>query len=373
MNDHERESGDPDVGHPNVDDTPLTPTTQPRSPRLARRGRIVLGVVAAVVLVAGIGVVWVLRQIDPPGGPGDRVTVEIPQGTSAAAIADILSERGVITSSRVFRLYARLTGAGEFQAGIYRRGELRKRMDMPDAIDALEQGPEIEYQKITIPEGFTLRQIADRVGTIGRDAQRFLDLANSGTVRSKFQPEGSNNLEGLLFPDTYYIADDETEEDILARMVLLFEQVADEVGLPAQAGAVGLSPYQAIVVASLVEEETKIAKERTLVSAVIHNRIEAGMLLQIDATVLYALGEHKTRVLFKDLEIDSPYNTYKNPGLPPTPIAAPGAEALRAAVEPDDVPYLYYVKIDNEGHHAFATTGAEHERNIAEAERNGAR
>ncbi|HLG01567.1 MAG TPA: endolytic transglycosylase MltG [Acidimicrobiia bacterium] len=368
MSDHDTARDDDAVIEPSPESVP-----RPNSFRLTRRWKIVLGVATALMLFAGLGVMWLLRHIDPPGPPGSAVTVEIPQGTSAAAIADILNDRGVITSARVFRLYARLTGAGEFQAGIYRRGELRKRMGMSDAIDALEQGPEIEYRKITIPEGFTLRQIADRVGTIGRDPQRFLDLANSGAVRSKFQPDGSNNLEGLLFPDTYYIADDETEEDILARMVVLFEQVADEVGLPAQAGAVGLSPYQAIVVASLVEEETKIAEERTLVSAVIHNRIQAGMLLQIDATVLYALGEHKTRVLFRDLEIDSPYNTYRNPGLPPTPIAAPGAEALRAAVEPGDVPYLYYVKVDTEGHHAFATTGAEHERNIAEAERNGAR
>lgn len=358
-------------------ETGPTPTprgqSEPRRRALSRAWKIAIGLLIGVAMILGIAGLWLVRQIDPPGSPGDRVTVEIPPGTSAARIAAILDERGVVTSARVFRLYSRITGAGEFQAGIYRRGELRKKMGMGDAISALERGPEIEYQRITIPEGFTLEQIAERVGETGRSPDRFLEVASSGAVRSKYQPEGSTNLEGLLFPDTYYVAEDENEEAILRRMVNLFEQVADEAGVTQKAQAVGLTPYEAIVVASLVEEETKIADERRVVSAVIHNRIENGMLLQIDATVIYALGEHTTRVLFEDLEIDSPYNTYKFPGLPPTPIAAPGAEALRAAVEPTDDTYLYYVKISEDGRHAFAETGAEHERNIAKARENGVR
>ena len=207
----------------------------------------------------------------------------------------------------------------------------------------------------------------------GRSSERFLELATSGAVRSKYQPEAVTTLEGLLFPDTYLVAEDEDEERILRRMVALFEQVADGAGIADGARALGLTPYELVVVASLVEEETKIADERALVSAVIRNRLERGMLLQIDATVLYALGEHKNRVLFRDLEVDSPYNTYRYAGLPPTPIAAPGAESLAAAAAPADSPFLFYVKIDADGRHKFAETAAEHGRNVAEARAKGVR
>lgn len=347
-------------------------------PRRARRWwrswKLWAGLLLVVVLVVGAGVVWLLRQIDPPGGPGEEVVVEIPQGTSAARIAELLEGEGVITSARIFRLYTRVTGAGEFKAGAYERGELRERMAMGDVVDTLVAGPVVEHTTLTIPEGFTLEQIAARVDELpGMEGERFRELATSGAVPSSFRPDGVETLEGLLFPDTYRVAEGETEEDLLRRMVGQFEAVAEEVGLRAGAAEVGVGPYEAIVLASLIEEETKIPSERPLVSAVIHNRLERGMLLQIDATVLYALGEHKDRVLYRDLEVDSPYNTYRYEGLPPTPIAAPGAESLAAAVDPAAEPYLYYVVIGEDGRHAFAETVAEHERNKAEAERRGVR
>lgn len=342
--------------------------------RLSRRAKYLIGGAVVVLLAFGVATAWLVRQIDPPGGPGDPLTIEIAEGTSKSRIAELLDERGVITSARIFRLYMRVVGAGEFQAGLYRRGELRENMAMGDVVEVLESGPEISYASLTIPEGFTLAQVADRVGRLpGRTAERFLEVANSGTVRSSLQPEGVDTLEGLLFPDTYLVAEDETEEEILARMVGLFDQVATEVGVVEGAVSVGLSPYEAVIVASLVEEETRVPDERPLVSAVIHNRLEANMLLQVDATVLYALGEHKEQVLFSDLEVDSPYNTYRYPGLPPTPIASPGEDSLRAAIEPADEDYLYYVKIDEDGSHAFAETQDGHERNIAEARRKGVR
>lgn len=341
---------------------------------LTTRWKVVIGASVAVLAFTGMAAFWLLRQMDPPGGPGDPVPIEIAEGTSASRIGAILDDEGVITSARIFRLYTRVTGAGEFQAGIYAKGEFRKRMAMGDVVDALEAGPQIEYAKLTVPEGFTLDQIAARVGKLpGRSSDRFLSLASSGTIRSKYQPEGVTSLEGLLFPDTYFVAEDEDEADILTRMITLFDQVADDARFAERARAAGRTPYEAIVIASLVEEETRVADERDLVSAVIRNRLAKGMLLQIDATVLYALGEHKDRVLFSDLEVDSPYNTYKNAGLPPTPIASPGEESLLAALEPADVAYLYYVKIDQDGRHAFAETPGEHQANIAEAERKGVR
>lgn len=340
--------------------------------RLTRRGKIVVGVAAFALLLAGGAGVWLVRQIDPPGSPGDAVTIEIAEGSAQSAIADLLDDRDVITSSRVFRFYLRVTGAGEFQAGIYSSGELRTNMAMGDVVDALESGPEIAYERLTVPEGLTVEEIAARVDALeGRSGERFLELATSGAVRSSLQPEGVDTLEGLLFPDTYLVAEDETEEEILRRMVTLFEQVTDSVGLVERADAVGLTPYEAVILASLVEAEAKVPEDRELIASVIHNRLDDGMLLQIDATVIYALGEHTERVLFRDLEVESPYNTYQNPGLPPTPIAASGEASLEAAVAPADTEFRFYVKTDEAGKHAFARTADEHQRNVADARERG--
>lgn len=340
--------------------------------RLTRTRKIVLGAVALVLLLAGAAGVWLFRQIDPPGSPGDPVPIEIGEGSAKSAIADLLADRDVITSSRVFRIYMRVTGAGEFQAGIYSSGELRTNMAMGDVVDALESGPEIAYERLTVPEGLTLDEIAERVGALeDRSAERFLELATSGSIRSSLQPEGVDTLEGLLFPDTYLIAEDENEEEILRRMVSLFEQVTDSTGLVERADAVGLTPYEAVILASLVEAEAKVPEDRELIASVIHNRLDDGMLLQIDATVIYALGEHTERVLFRDLEVDSPYNTYQNAGLPPTPIAASGEASLEAAVAPADTEFRFYVKTEESGKHAFARTAQEHERNVVDARERG--
>jgi UPF0755 protein len=340
-------------------------------PRSRRARALVATALALVVVVAGSGV-WLLRQIDPPGAPGEPVTVEIPDGTSVGAAAAILEDRDVISSARIFRLYLRVTGRGSFQAGIYRRGELRENMSMGAAASALSSGPEIEYHRVTVPEGFWLEDVAGRVDDLpGLSGAKFLEAAASGAVVSRFQPEGVATLEGLVFPDTYFVAEDETEEGLLRRMVQRFEQVADDVGLEARAAARGRTPYELVILASLVEEETKVPRERVIVAGVIENRLARGMLLQVDATIDYAHGEHLTRKLFRHLEIDSPYNTYRNPGLPPTPIAAPGEASLRAAASPERTDFLFYVLTADDGSHAFARTNAEHERNAADARRRG--
>jgi UPF0755 protein len=327
------------------------------------------GLAVVAVLVLGGGV-WVARQLNPPGPPGAPVTVAIPPGTSGVGIANRLDRAGVLSSARVFRIYLRVRGGGGgFQAGEY---QLRRRMAMGEVASALRAGPAIRYDRLRIPEGLTLTEIADRVGKLpGRDRTRFLDLARSGEVRSRWQPPGVTTLEGLLFPDTYLITEKEDERAILDRLLRRFDQVAAEVGLAERAPARRLDPYQAVVAASLVESEAKVSEDRRLIAAVIENRLEKGMRLQIDATVLYALGRHKSRVLFADLEVDSPYNTYKVDGLPPTPIEAPGRAALSAVLDPAAVDYLYYVLFERNGKHAFATTAGEFERLKAEARRKG--
>jgi UPF0755 protein len=327
--------------------------------------------VLAVLVVVGLGAgVWVLRQVNPSGGLGAKVTVDVAPGTSVAGVAAKLDAKGVIRSARIFRLYLKVKGGiGTVQAGEY---ELPTNLSMGAARAALRRGPSIKFQKLTIPEGLTLEQIADRVGALpGRSRDRFLAAARSGTVRSKWQPAGTNSLEGLLFPDTYLITEKEDETSIVRRLVGRFDQVADEVGLSGGTEPAGLGPYQVVVGASLVESEAKVPDDRPLIASVIVNRLQKGMKLQIDATVLYALGAHKDRVLNSDLEVDSPYNTYKVDGLPPTPISAPGKASLQAMLHPADTTFLYYVLSDRNGKHAFATTPSEFEALKAEARRKG--
>ncbi len=339
--------------------------------RVRPPGRVLLGIAGLAAVVALVGGVWLARQINPPGPPGDPVRVAIQPGTSVAGIAAILEREQVLASSRVFRLYLKVKGAGSFQAGEYK---LRRSMSMGAALAALQDGPEIAFSRLTIPEGDTLTEMAEKVGKLpGRSGERFAELARSGTIRSRWQPASVSTLEGLLFPDTYLVTDKEDEAAIIRRLLARFDQVAAEVGLEAGPRPAGLDPYQTIVAASLVETEGKVADDRPLIAAVIKNRLEQKMRLQIDATVLYALGRHKSRVLFKDLEVDSPYNTYKVDGLPPTPIGAPGRASLEAMLHPADEDYLYYVLIDEDGRHAFARTPAEFERLKAESRRKGVR
>lgn len=339
--------------------------------------RLAIGAVVLVVLAVvagGAGYAYFRSQIDPKGPPGKRVAVELPLGSSTQRIATILEDAGVVDSARNFRLYVRVKGAGPFQAGNY---QLRRNSAFDDVVRALAEGPKITFETLTVPEGLTVKQVADLVDEMpGRSGEKFLEAATDGSVRSRYQPEGSDNLEGLLFPDTYNFEEKDDERAILSRMVATFERVAAEVGID-DVGEGGLvDPYQAIVLASLVEREARVPEDRGKVSRVIYNRLQKKMLLQVDATVIYALGrtgEKGLRVLNKDLEVDSPYNTYKNPGLPPAPIASPGRAALRAAVVPTPGPWLYYVVIDAQGRHAFGTTLAEHNRNIAAAAAAGVR
>jgi UPF0755 protein len=313
---------------------------------------------------------WVFREISA-GSPGADVAVTIPIGASTQQIGAILDEKGVIKSARFFRLYTRVTGEGNFDAGDY---TFRRSGSYRDAVRILNKGPEIAFNRLTIPEALTLKDIADRVGKLpGRSAAKFLEVAQSGAVRSKFQPAGSTNLEGLVFPDTYFVDEKDDEAAILRRMVEEFDKVATEVGIEGSQAKVGLSPYQTLVLASLIESEGKVQADRPKISRVIYNRLERDMKLQIDATVIYARGGRRPsgQVLFRDLEIDSPYNTYKYAGLPPTPIAALGKASLRAALAPEPGPWLFYVKYEDDGTHKFAVTGEEHNRNAADARRRG--
>ena len=357
-------------------ETDVLPTeyTEPEPPRHGthrRLGMVLLAVLVAFALVVGVAGLWYSRQANPPGSPGAKVSVTFPPGSSTAYIAAVLDQKKVITSARLFRYYLRIKGSGPFQAGDY---TFRTHESFGAAAAILSKGPTVVVNRLTIPEGYTIKQIAAQVGKLpNHSADRFMAVATSGEIRSRYEQPGSNNLEGLLFPDTYFVRPTDDEKAILQRMVSQFETRAAAAGVDAAATSVGISPYQSIIVASMIEREAKIDEDRGKVAQVIYNRLHKNMLLQIDATVVYALGGDKTRVLFSDLKVQSPYNTYLYKGLPPTPISSPGAAALHAALNPTPGTWLFYVVVDAQGHHAFANTEAEQEANIRLAQQRGVR
>jgi len=325
------------------------------------------------LLVAGGISLWVVRQINPPGDPGAKLTVTIDPGATTSEIADLLETRGVITNAAVFRWYVSYKKAGPFSPGYY---ELRKRSSMGDVVKVLETPPPITFTNVTFPEGLTLDRFAARLAEkVPRfSAEKFMAAANSGQLRSKYEPAEVDNLEGLLFPDTYQVASNEDEAKVIARLIAQMEKVATEEGVDYAPFKLNLSSYQVLTIASIIEKEAKTDADRPKIARVIYNRLAQGMNLEIDATVIYAMGGNVERLTFDDINnTNSPYNTYKNPGLPPGPIAMPGRASIKAAMNPADGPWLFYVVIDKDGNHAFAKTLREHEKNIKIAEQNGVR
>jgi UPF0755 protein len=307
-----------------------------------------------VLLVAGAGGFYVWST--GASGESRPVAVEIPEGATASQIAELLEGKGVIRSGFAFRLVARFRGLeSSIDAGRY---VLQTNMRLGEALDLLKEGPIVETFTVTIPEGLRLEQVASRVSKeLGLNGKRFLTAAESGQHSlPPYLPEGTPTVEGFLFPKTYEFVTDVTEEQVIER---LLEQFGDEAGTLdwTRAEQLGLDPYEVVIVASLIEREARVDNERPKVASVIYNRLDQEMLLQIDATVEYALPEHKSRLTYEDYEYPSPYNTYLNPGLPPGPIASPSLASLRAALQPADTDFLFYLVVDpGTGRHEFAET-----------------
>ncbi|HVE92357.1 MAG TPA: endolytic transglycosylase MltG [Actinomycetota bacterium] len=303
----------------------------------------------AVVLSLAIGGAAAYALVRTPE-PGERVQVEVQAGQSTTAVAAMLERREIVPSALAFRLVAKARRLdGRIEAGSY---ELRRNMGVQAALDALSRGAVTKSVTITIPEGYTVKQVARKVGSRGPVSQQdFMQVAESGRVRPKILPDRVRSLEGFIFPETYVIEEKDTAEQLLTRMVQEFESKTSALDW-SEAESKGLTRHQALVLASLVEREAKVAEDRAKVAAVIYNRLAKGMALQIDATLLYELPAHKVPTR-KDRKRDSPYNTYTRKGLPPTPIANPGLEAIRAALQPAPIDALYYVVIDKSGRHGF--------------------
>jgi UPF0755 protein len=219
--------------------------------------------------------------------------------------------------------------------------------------------------RIVVPEGLTAEEAAAAVAPQARfSAAEYLTLARDSALADSLGLPGPA-LEGYLFPETYFVDPDISARDFVKLQTQTFREVFDEdvAGAP---GARGLSPREIVTLASIVEAEARRPDERPVIASVYRNRLRRGMLLEADPTVQYALGGHRDRLLFKDLEVDSPYNTYRNPGLPPGPICSPGRASLEAAVRPDSTPYLYFFWIgDSLGTHTFSETYGEHLRKRA--------
>jgi UPF0755 protein len=331
--------------------------------RRARRSHPVLTglaiVVVVVLIVAGAGIAWGYKQINPGGRQGALVSVAIPPGSSTRQIGDRLAKAGVIHTSWLFAYYVHFH-SDTLLPGTY---ELPKNSSYSAAISALEAGPKILTEKLVIPEGYTVAQIAKAVAGLphlGLSAQKFVTAANNGTVRSPYEPAGVNNLEGLLFPDTYQVRQGESEVDILSEMEGTFVQRTESLGIAAAATRLRMTPYQLVEVASIIEKEAKLPGDRPDVASTIYNRLRIGMKLGADSTQTYWLRRTDPAVVPTAAQDDQPgpYNTRLNAGLPPTPIANPGLPSLQAALNPPSTGYLYWVEINPNGQLGFATDNA---------------
>ncbi len=314
---------------------------------------ILLAVAISLLVLAGSGVMWVERQVNPSGASGPSVRITVEQGMSTADVGPAARARGHHHQRLDLQVLRRLTGLGSIEAGSY---VFEKNSDFSAVTKVLEGGAaKAEEERFTVPEGLTLGEVAKIIGAMpGRSAEKFMEVAKSGTIRSQYQPAGNNSLEGLILPETYFVQKGADEAAILRKMVDSFDQLSTQINLPGAAAKLGLSPYQVVIVASLVEREARLDDERGKVARVIYNRLAEPMPLQIDATVLYALGlPPQESVSFKDREVNSPYNTYKVAGLPPGPIASPGRKSLEASVNPPAGNWLYYVLTDPSGRHTF--------------------
>ncbi len=337
------------------------------TPRRVRRIATLLVLLLVVALLVVGGMLYTVQLMGPVTGNKDAppVLVTIPAGRNARQIGEILARKHLIRSPLSFVFASRMDGlSGKMHAGHY---ELSPAMP-PRQIAAQMALGETAQEVVTVPEGYTVRQIARRLAEHHLvDEARFLALAQTGgrSFHARGWTPPDDNLEGYLFPDTYTVPKGASARDVIQ---IMLDNFARRVVTPFGAEAAGFPGGLPAVVtlASLVEREAEVDADRPLIAAVYRNRLKAGMRLQCDATVQYALPEHKTRLFYADLRVDSPYNTYKYAGLPPTPIANPGLPSIEAALHPARVGYLYYVAGPG-GRHIFSTTLAQHDQAVARA------
>lgn len=321
---------------------------------------IVMGVLAVMLLTVGIAVRgWYQHKVDPPGDPGKVVTVDIEKGATLSGVGGVLADRNVISNATIFRFWAHGKHI-EVQAGTY---EFRLDSSFDEALDVIRKGPAPPpVERVTIPEGLTLKKLTALLAKADPrfTADKVQAALADATIRSAFQPEGQASLEGLLFPSTYDVGETDDASALVKRMVGQMDIVATKAGVESGVQSGGdevpqLSPYEVLTVASLIQAEAGSPEEGPKIARVIYNRMNDDMTLGIDATSRYLAELNGGDV---DFDSDSPYNTRRHAGLPPTPIDLPGEAAIDAALHPANGDWLYYV-LEAPKRHFFTASESE--------------
>jgi len=298
----------------------------------------------------------------PHKGTGEEIIFEVKKGDTASGIAQNLKEKGVIRQKPIFILgYKLFFSPQSLKAGEY---AIHFPQSTKGILGLITEG-HVVLHPITVPEGLTRQEIALHLQTTASINYEGFLYASEGIGLIKDMDPKASDLEGYLFPETYHFSKDFGAEDIVSSMISQFQAVFG-IQWQERAGELGMTVREVVILASLIEKETSLTEERTVVSSVFHNRLEKGMKLDCDPTIIYVLkqeGRFKDRLRTKDLRYDSSYNTYLYPGLPPGPIANPGKESLRAALYPADTDYFYFVS-KNDGSHHFNQTFREHQNAV---------
>ncbi len=326
------------------------------SARVRRRRRVVTALAGGLLLLVLAFTLWYELESHALGPEGPQVVVTVHDGESADAVISALAQEHVIGSSLAFQISDVFHGTPSVLPGSY---ALHQNQTFSEVRALLAAGPNI--YPVDVRPGFTLSEVAAQVDSLPGHAPRgFAAAAGSGVVHSAFSPPGSNDLEGMLGTGSYLILPGESDVTIVRAMVTRFDRDADATGLStASAAALGLTPYQVVTAASVVEKEGYYTFNMPKVARVIYNRLAQGTPLQMDSTVLYAIGQDGGPVTPQDLKIVSPYNTYLHTGLPPTPICMPSTTALSAALHPPAGAWLYFTLVQKNGVMAFSDTYAE--------------
>jgi UPF0755 protein len=323
-------------------------------------------VVVGVIVVVG-GYLWLNSEANPSGPKGAQVIVAVPKGAGISSFSGTLAKDGVISSSLAFRIWINIHGDPGVFTGSY---AFNKNDSFATVKSVLAGGPNV-FDLEVLP-GFTVAEVATRIGQFpGHSGATFKALATGGSLHSPWQPTGVTSLDGLLGTGSYQLVPGESDTQLLTQMIDRFVAVANSLNLPARSAALGLTPYQAITMASIVEKEAVIQKNLGPVARVILNRLAKNMPLQMDSTVLYSEGRDGGAVTSADLKLQSPYNTYLNNGLTPTPICFASPAALKAALNPPAGSWLYFVVVQPDGTEAFSDTYAQQLANQALATQRG--
>ena len=358
-----------------------------------------MSLIIVTIMIAGAVGWWYLGKINPEGDPGPLQNFTVAEAETFDSLSERLLDEGFVDDVGVWEWYVERNGGLEIVPGFY---QLRADDHLGNVLGRLRTPPAQTFTRVTFPEGFTIERMGRRVDTTVErmNENEFIEAANDGSIRPRWLPDNIDSLEGLLFPDTYDVSNADSERALIDRMITLMERVGEQEEIETKGAALGYTPYEVLIVASMIEREAAVSEDRAKISRVILNRLfvtrfnpDDPFPLQIDAAVLYGRDQVglDPDAPFSTLRvIDTPWNTYSRPGLPATPIANPGRASIRAALNPapnpapgdpvcqvlppeqrDDCFYFYYVIADEEGGHAFAVTGDQHNSNVERARQLG--